>query len=312
VRETWKKVNENEILTRASAIAFYAMLAFVPFLALFITLAVQLLPDLSDASGHRMGVGNLTVDHLRELLRGLFPEDASQVIADQIVRLQKQPRVDLLSMGLAISLWSASSLFLAVIDAMNRINELRETRPFWKLRLTGLVVTIIQAAILMGSLLIVVAWPHLIRLLGLGQATALLAGVGQLAIVFVMVLASFALAFYIGPATNQRWEWITPGSLGGTIVFLVTSYLFRVAIQDFTQYDRTYGSLAGVMVLLLWFWISSVVLLTAGQVNKVIEDAALRGQPHSRSPEPTPCGNDSPAPPDGRDAPARQGLGTGG
>ena len=93
------------------------------------------------------------------------------------------------------------------------------------------------------------------------------------------MLLSFALCFYVGPDADQHWEWITPGSLAGSIAFLLTSLGFRLYVHNVANYDRTYGSLGGVMVLLFWFWITSLVLLTAAQINKLIEDASPLGKP---------------------------------
>ena len=82
----------------------------------------------------------------------------------------------------------------------------------------------------------------------------------------------------MAPDADQRWEWITPGSLAGSFVFLVASLAFRLYVQNLANYDRTYGSLGGVMVLMFWFWISSMVLLSAAQINKLIEDASPLGK----------------------------------
>lgn len=93
-----------------------------------------------------------------------------------------------------------------------------------------------------------------------------------------MVLLSFALAFYVAPDADQRWEWISPGSLAGSLMFLGATLLFRVYVHHFANYDKTYGPLGGVMVLLFWFWISALILLGAGQINKIIEDASPLGK----------------------------------
>lgn len=281
---TWALIGEHEIFTRASAVSFYAMLATVPFLALILTVAVQLLPDISGVAGEK-GVGNLTVEELRSTLSSLFPEEAYQVVSEQIERIQKQPPVGLLSIGLAISLWTASSLFLAVIDSLNVIYGVKESRPLWKLRLTAIAMTLVQAVILVGSLVVIVAGPMLFRWFGLSSQAAVLATVLQWVVVLVMILISFALSFYVGPDADQRWEWISPGSLFGSLVFLAASGLFRLYIQNFGSYDKTYGSLGGVMVLLFWFWVSSVVLLSSAQVNKVIEEASPLGKGHGQKKE---------------------------
>lgn len=293
---TWNRMNQHEIFTRAAAISFYAMMAFIPFLAFVITLVAQLLPDPSGQTGQDVGVGNLTVSELRTTLKSIFPAEAYTLVEEQIMRLQRQPPVGILSVGLAITLWTASSLFLAVIDAMNRIYGVTETRPFWKLRLVAMFMTVLQAAILIGSLLAIVLGPQVFGWLHLNEQTAVLAELVQFVVIVVMVLLSFALTFYVGPDADQRWEWITPGSLAGTLVFLAVGYLFRIYMQNFAHYDKTYGPLAGVMVLMLWFWISSVIVLAAGQMNKVIEDASPLGKRFGQKVDPS-CRPDYPGVP---------------
>lgn len=281
---TWAKVDENEIMTRAAGVSFYAMLASVPFLALVLTLAVQLLPN--PATGEP-GAGNQTVAELDATLKSLFPPEAYQVVKDQITRIQEQPPVGLLSVGLALTIWVASSLFVAIIDALNRVYGVIESRPFWKLRLTALLMTVVQAIILIGSLLAIAAWPLILKWLGLSVGGAVLATAVKWAAVFVMVLISFALTFYVGPDAEQKWQWITPGSLLGTVVFLLGSLAFGIYVQNWGNYDKTYGSLGGVMVLLFWFWVSSVVLLTAGQINELIEEHSPMGKQHGQKTDPT-------------------------
>jgi membrane protein len=286
---TWKGIIDNEIMTRAAAVSFYAMLALVPFLALIITFAIDLLPDLRGPSGATIGFGNMTVGELLETLKKILPADAYELFVSQIAEIQKKPKVGLISFSVAIALWLASSLFVAIIDAMNRIYRVTETRPFWKIRLTAIVMTIIQAVILIGSLLAIVAWPEFVAYLGLSHPARLLALAVQWLVVVVMVLLSFALSFYVGPDADQRWEWITPGSVLGTIAFLLVSLGFRLYVQNFANYDKTYGSLGGVMVLLFWFWISSLVLLASAQINKLIEGASPLGKSVGQKVEPEPA-----------------------
>jgi membrane protein len=276
---TWAKVYENEIMTRAAAVAFYAMMALVPFLGVLLTITIQLLPDIKGPSGARIAFANKTVGELRETLHSFFPPEASRVIEAQVTRIQEHPPGGLISLGLAMTLWLASSLFIAAIDAMDRIYGVTETRSFLKLRLTAMLMTIVEAVILVGSLLAIVAGPELATWLGMSPPAATLATVMQWIAVVLMVLLSFALCFFVGPDADQQWEWITPGSLAGTAVFLLISLGFRVYVLHFARYDQTYGSqLGGVMVLMFWFWMSSLVLLTAAQINKLIEDASPLGR----------------------------------
>ena len=100
-----------------------------------------------------------------------------------------------------------------------------------------------------------------LKLLGLSQPVSILATAVHGMSVFVMVLLSFALALHVGPDADQDWVWITPGSLLGTVVVLGVSLLFRVYAQNWGHYSATYGSLAGIIVLMSWIWLSSVVAL---------------------------------------------------
>jgi membrane protein len=275
---TWKAIDQHEIQTRAAAVSFYAMLALVPFLGLILTLAVQLLPDLTGASDPAKGIGDLTVEQFRATLERALPSEASDEIERQISRLQSEPPVGLISLGLAITIWLSSSLFVAVIDAINRINGVTERRGFIKLRLIAILMTVVQAAILVGSLLAIVGWNWILGWLKLGDSAAILATLTLYPTVLVMVLLSFALTFFVAPDAEQRWEWITPGSIAGALLFLLATYGFRIYVQHFANYNRTYGPLGGVMVLLFWFWISSLILLGAAQVNKIIEEASPLGK----------------------------------
>lgn len=282
---TWRRIQDNELMTRASAIAFYAMLAFVPFLALVITLAAQALPDLTGKTAEA-GMGDLTVSRFENLLKTALPPEGYKIVHDQIARMQENPPVALLSLGLLITIWSASSLFLSLIDAMNAVYGVRETRPFWKLRLTAILMTLLQAVILIGSLVSIAAWPLILSSLGLGGSSAVVVTVVQGLVIILMILLSFATVYYVAPDADQRWEWLTPGSVLGTILFLVATFGFSVYVRYFGSYDKTYGSLGGVMVLLFWFWVSSFVLLSAGQMNKVIEDAAPLGKNEGQKHDP--------------------------
>ena len=243
----WKRMEEHDAMTLAAAVAFYAMLATVPFLALVLVVVVLRLPDLSGAGRRTTGLGHLTVDQLEATLRSLFPNEAYILVRDQIARIQGEPPLALLSLGAVIALWSASNLFLVVIDALNRTYGVKETRSYVKLRLTAMTMTLLQAACLLGSLVAIVAWPQILRVLGLDPngAVAWVATAVRWTAVLLMVLLSFALTFYVGPDVRHRWAWVTPGSLTGTIAFLVFCILFRLYVQNFGSYNKSLGGSEG-------------------------------------------------------------------
>lgn len=282
---TWEQMLDNEVMTRAAAIAYYAMLASVPFVAIVLTLAVQLLPDVTPVGDH---VGQAAMSEFQTTLTRLVPADAAEVITGQIDEMQKNPPVGLLSVGILVTLWTASSLFLAIIDGMNAMYGVEETRSLVKVRLTAMVMTLLQAVILLGSLLAIVAGPEILKWLGMEGTFGYYAILTtQWVVVLVMVLLSFALTFYVAPDADQKWEWITPGSLVGTIGIIAFSLLFRVYVTNWGNYDKTYGSLGGVMVLLLWLWVSGLVLLGSAQMNQVIEQASPVGKSKGQKADPT-------------------------
>jgi membrane protein len=281
---TWKRMEEHDAMTLAAAVGFYAMLATVPFLALVLVVVVLRLPDLSGTGRRTIGLGNLTVEQLDATMKSLFPNEVYVLVRDQIARIQGEPPVTLLSLGAVIALWSASNLFLVIIDALNRTYGVKETRSYVKLRLTAMAMTLLQAACLLGSLVAIVAWPQILRAAGLDPHGAVASGAaaGRWTAVFLMVLLSFAMTFYVGPDVRHRWAWLTPGSLTGTFAFLVFCNLFRVYVQNIGNYHKSLGALGGVMVLLFWFWVVALVLLGAAEMDRTIEAGSPIGRSMAR------------------------------
>lgn len=274
--QTWRNIIQHEVLTRTSAIAFSSMMASVPFLILALTCFIYLLPDLSGAGG--WGIADFTPQQVQEFLRALFPPDVANVIADQITHIQQQPPVGLLSISIFVVLWMASTVFVDIMDALNKIYGVVETRPYWRLRLWAILITIIQMAIGLTALIVMLAWPQIMRIFHLSEEAAQNATLLKWIVVPLTIMGSMALTFRMGPASHQRSRWVTPGSVFGTIVFLAATLLFREYVQHFASYNRIYGSLGGVMALMFWFWLSSLVLLVAAEMNKVIEYAVTRSR----------------------------------
>jgi membrane protein len=291
--ETRRRMEGHDAMIWAAAIAFYALFATVPLLALFLVVTVLQLPDLSGAGGRTSGLGDLTVDQLDATLKSLFPRESYVLVRDQIARIQAEPPVGLVSVAVAVALWVVSSLSLTVIAALNRTFGVAENRSFMRLRLTALALTLILSAVLLGSLVAIVAWPQILRVLGLhpDSPAAWLATIIRWFAVFLTVLPSLALTFNVGPAARQRWVWITPGTLAGSVAFLAFSSLFRVYVQYFGSYDRAYGSLGGIMVLLFWYWVVGMVLLGAAEMDRAIEAGPETGESRGQ-------GYDSNLPPD--------------
>jgi membrane protein len=266
--ETWKRINDQAIMTRAAAITFYGIAALVPFMGLLIAISAQALPWI--ATAFRGDVEFQAIDPLDALL----PPDAGTLLRNELVRLRSGPPAGLISFSVAALLWLSSSVFVEIIDAMNAIRSLPETRPFWKRRLIAMLMTLIMSAILISATLTIAIWPQILNWLGLSRQGAVLITFAHAVIVAIIVFVTFALVLHVGPNTIKAWKVVTPGSVAGTVAVVGTSVLFRVYAQNWGHYGATYGSLAGIVLLMSWLWFNSFVLLTAAVLNKVIEDAS--------------------------------------
>jgi membrane protein len=184
------------------------------------------------------------------------------------------PSLPVLSLSIVLSLWTSSSLFMEIIDALNRIYGVKECRPWWQLRLTAASLVMFQCLLVFGSLLIIVFWPQIILRLGLSEVQSTGITLIKWALVFCVIVLSFGLTFHVGPAAAKSQKWVSPGAVFGTLVFLAASYGFRIYVQNFANYTTAYGPLGGVMMLLLWFYISSLVLLMAAEMNKLAQIAS--------------------------------------
>jgi membrane protein len=261
---TWEAMDRHDTLNHAAVVAFFAMLALVPLLGCVLAL------------GAAAGIANEVTRFTRELL----PPEAHAIVREQVHAIEKDRPAGLLSLSLLLLLWSASSLFVAVMDTTNAAYGVRDSRPWWKRRLMAIVLTLAEVVLLLGASASIMAWPMVSGWLRLGAAAAWTATVVQWVVVVVALLAAFALAYYFGPHLEQKWEWITPGASLGVLTLIVASLGFRTYLYLGPSYSATYGALAGVVLMMLWLYLAGVALLVGAEINCVIEHAA----PHGREP----------------------------
>jgi membrane protein len=263
---TYTQMGKHETLDRAAALAFYAMGSLVPFLGLLLVSGI--------------GTQGWVSAQLLTLSRELLPPEAAALIRDQVRKAQEASPVGILSFSSVLLLWSASSVCVGLMDATNAAYEVHDSRPWWKRRLMALVLTLVEAVLLIGAVVLIVAWPFVLDYVGLNAVAEALATVVQWLVAVVALLAGFAVAYYFGPDVQQEWEWITPGSALGVLALVAASLGLRLYVRYGGSYSETYGALAGVMLLLLWLYIASLTLLVGAEINCVIEHAA----PHGRGP----------------------------
>lgn len=264
-KRTWGAMDQHNTLNQAAVVAFYAMLGLMPFLGLILALA--------------LGAASGVAEQITSLSREFLPGQAQDVLLEQIEKIRTSPPVGVLSFSFVVLLWSASSLFVAIMDATSASYNVRDSRSWLRRRLMAIVLALIESVLLIGAALLIVLWPDLQGWLHLGS-WGLAATVVEWLVVIIALLANFAVAYYFGPDVKQEWEWITPGSALGVLVLILASLGFRVYLHYGASYSETYGALAGVVLMMLWMYLAALALLVGAEINSVIEYAA----PHGRAP----------------------------
>ncbi len=259
---TWRAIDRHGTIDRAAIVAFYAMLSLVPLLSLSLALA------------SRVGI----TAEVEDLSARLLPLEAHAIVQGQVRKIEQDRPVGLLSLSALLLLWSASSLFVAVMDSTNAAYEVREERPWWRKRLVATALTVVEAVLLVGASASIAAWPEVAGWLGLGGGAKAAATAVQWLVVTLALLAAFALAYHYGPNIDQEWEWITPGSALGVLALVLASLGFRLYLHYGPAYSETYGALAGVVLMLLWMYLAGLALLVGAELNCVIEHAAPHGR----------------------------------
>jgi membrane protein len=170
----------------------------------------------------------------------------------------------------------------SIASSLNKAYDIEETRPWWKVRLLAIGLTVALALLIVVSFTLVVAGPDIADTIasrfGLGAAFAWTWKIVQWPIAFMIVTLAVGLVYYFGPDAEQAWEWITPGAAVATVLWLLVSIGFRFYVTNFGDYNATYGTIGGVIVLMLWFYTSSLALLAGAELNAEIEHASPYGK----------------------------------
>jgi membrane protein len=266
---TWREINDDNCLGLAAQLAYYFILALFPALIVVVAIA-SFFP-------------RSTLQQVLATLAPFTPPDALSVIRTQLDAILASDQGGLLTIGVLGALWSSSAALTAIIDTLNRAFDVEETRPWWKVRLLAIGLTVGMALFILTAFALVVAGPELAHAiadrLGLASTVATAWTVVQWPIVFLLVTFGVALTYYFAPDIHQDWAFITPGSALATGLWLVASLGFRVYVQHFSDYNATYGALGAAVLLLLWLYVSGLAVLVGAELNSEIESA--RSSRHS-------------------------------
>jgi membrane protein len=259
---TYTEMLSDRLLSIAGGVAFFVLLAIFPA----ITALVSAYGRFFDAA---------TITNNISLLHDVVPGNVLDMVHEQANRIAANSGRALnigIVVGILVSLWSAMSGVKAMIDALNVIYEQQEGRSFIKLNLVALAFTLSGFAVFLLAIGAVVVLPLILSQIGLGGLTEILTRIVRWPALLVLLLFGLALLYRYGPDRRvARWQWVSVGSVFAAVVWLVASFLFSWYLASFANYNATYGSLGAVVGLMIWLWISTIVVLLGAELNAEIE-----------------------------------------
>jgi membrane protein len=280
-RRTFREMIDDDVLDMSAQLAYYFFLALFPA-ALFLVAIISFVP----VSG--------LLEALNGSLARVMPSEAITLMNDQVWKIAHEQNGGLLTFGILGTIWSASAGMTAIITTLNQAYDVSEGRPWWKVRVTAVGLTIALAIFIVLSFALILVGPTAAEAIAqrahLGAAFEWTWKILQWPIVFALVSFAMSMIYYFAPDARQRWTWITPGSVLATMLWLIISLGFKLYVAKFNSYDSaTYGVLGGVIVLLLWFYASGIAVLAGAELNAEILHAAMRGiAPGETGPEQRP------------------------
>ena len=265
LRKTWHEFSKDQCTDLAAALTYYAVLALFPALIALVSLLGV------------VGQGQSTVDTMLEIVDRIGPASAVDSLRPTIEGLTTAPGAGLaLVLGLLGALWSASGYVGAFGRAMNRVYEIGEGRPIWKLRPIMLLVTLLSVVLVAIALVALVVTGPVAEAVGdavgLGSTAVAVWDVAKWPVLLAVVMAIVAVLYYATPNVRQpRFRWISVGAAVAIGTWIVASALFGLYVATFASYDKTYGTLGGVVVFLLWLWITNLALLVGAELDAELE-----------------------------------------
>jgi membrane protein len=269
-QRTIKELRADDALGMAAQLAYYFLLALVPAIICVVAFASFLPPD--------------SIQNTVAALARFVPGDVVNLLRDQLTSLAQRQNEGVFTIGLLMALWSSSAGMVAIVDVLNRAYDIADTRPWWKVRLSAILLTIGVAVFIVVALGLVLVGPtiadSLAVRLGFGAAFATTWKILQWPVIFSLVALGLGLIYYFAPDAEQQWEWITPGAVVGTVLWLLASLGFKIYATQFGGFNETYGSLGAIIVLMLWFYLSALAIIGGAEMNAEIEHAS----PHGKAP----------------------------
>jgi membrane protein len=266
-KDLYNEIDQDQVFNSGASLSYYFLLAIFPAMIFIMTL----LPYLP--------IENLTGE-LLNFISQILPESAAKALESTVIEITTTKKQGLLSFGILLTIWSASSGLYAIMQSLNTTYDVRETRAFWKVRGLSIALTLVLGVAIMGSFALIVSgglFQHwLDQTYVLNSAVPILFQIFRWLVIFVLLTSGFAALYYYGTNVEQEFKFITPGALISVVGLIGVSSLFRIYVSKFSDYSASYGSLGAVVVLMLWFYFAGSLILIGSEINALLENAPTK------------------------------------
>jgi membrane protein len=259
---TYQQINEDRLLAVAAGVVFYGLLALFPAITALV-------------SSYALFAKASTINDHLSLISGVLPAGAFDIVKDQVARVLAKGDVKL---GMAfvtsflLAVWSANGGMKAILDALNVAYEEKEKRGFLKLNAISLTFTFAGLVGVLIAIGCVVALPIILSTIGLGSISDALLRIGRWPALVILLLTGLAVLYRYGPSRRSpQWRWLSVGSVLASVMWVAGSALLSFYLANYANYDATYGSLGAAIGLMMWMWMSTIVVLFGAELNAEIE-----------------------------------------
>ena len=274
---TKAETTDDHVSMIAASIAFYGLLAIFPAIAAMISIWGLLFDPQQIAQQI-------------ESVSGALPEDAAGIVNDQAQAVAGGAGTGVsiaAVIGILLALYSASKGIQAMVEGLNIVYDEDEKRGFVKLTLVTLILTVGLIAMMIVALGLIAVLPALLGNLGLGEVLRVVLTYARWPLLLVVALIGLAILYRYAPSRETaQWQWVSPGAVLATVLWLIGSIVFSIYVRNFGSYNETYGSIGAVIILLMWLWLSAFIVLLGAEVNCEIERQTERdttaGRPRPR------------------------------
>jgi membrane protein len=259
---TYQQINEDRLLAVAAGVVFYGLLALFPAITALV-------------SSYALFAKAATINDHLSMLSGILPSGAFDIVKDQVGRVLAKGDVKLgmaFVVSFLLAVWSANGGMKAIIDALNVVYEEKEKRGFFKLNAVSLAFTFGGLVAILIAIGCVVALPIALSMIGLGSISDALFRIGRWPVLIMLMLLGLAVLYRYGPSRRSpQWRWLSVGSVFASVTWLAGSALLSFYLANYANYDATYGSLGAAIGLMIWMWMSTIVVLFGAELNSEIE-----------------------------------------